>query len=262
MVETNTMPESNFTVEQGTLTITESGQAIPYAGKLEALAQHSVRVPVMRSLRNDAKKHFDILAHAQFDTTLLRVVPTSGNSATAVTLTTNGTATLTNNIAFAKEHAGAIVDVMKERNIPPYAGDDYYALAWPTTYRDFRIDLEGVHQYTTEGLHLIMNGEIGRYEGTRFVEQTQIPKGGANDSTTWSAQTSTADAWDNALSDWIFFFGEDTCAEGIAMPEEIRAKIPSDYGRSRGIAWYYLGGFAKTMQSAAQERIVKWDSAA
>ena len=259
IAETNTMPETNYTIIQATTTVTESGQAIPYSGKLEALAKHSVRQPVMRSLRNDAKKNFDILAHAQMNSNLLRVA--AATSTTAVTLTTDGTATVTNSIAFAKGHAKAIIDVMKERNIPPYIQDDYYAIAWPTTYRTFKNDLETIHQYTPEGLQLIMNGEIGRYESTRYVEQTHIPKGGAGDSTTWNAETNTADAWDNATSDWIFFFGEDTIGEGIVIPEEVRAKIPTDYGRSKGVAWYYLGGFGIVHTTAAQNRIVKWDSA-
>jgi hypothetical protein len=68
--------------------------------------------------------------------------------------------------------------------------------------------------------------------------------------------------WTNAKSNWAFFFGDDTVAEGIVVPEEMRGKIPSDYGRSRGIAWYYLGGFGIVHTTAAQGRIVKWDSAA
>ncbi|MGE3844511.1 MAG: hypothetical protein AB7I50_23345, partial [Vicinamibacterales bacterium] len=62
-------------------------------------------------------------------------------------------------------------------------------------------------------------------------------------------------------SDWCFFFGEDTVAEGILIPEEMRAKIPTDYGRSKGVAWYYLGGFGIVQTAAAQARILKWDSA-
>lgn len=87
-----------------------------------------------------------------------------------------------------------------------------------------------------------------------------IPKGGAMDSTTWNANTGTADAWDQAKSDWIFFMGEDTVAEGIAVPEEMRGKIPSDYGRSKGVAWYYLGGFGLVHTQAKETRIIKWDS--
>lgn len=109
---------------------------------------------------------------------------------------------------------------------------------------------------------MIYNGEVGRYEGVRFVEQNFIPKGGANDSTTFDPYTQTADAWNNAKSSWAFIFGGDTVNEAMVIPEEIRAKLPGDYGRSGGIAWYYLGGFGIFHNQAAQSRIAKWDSAA
>ena len=37
-------------------------------------------------------------------------------------------------------------------------------------------------------------------------------------------------------------------------------KIPSDYGRSRGIAWYALLGYGIVHTVALQARILKWDS--
>jgi len=237
------------------------GNSVDYSGKLDNLSEHPVTEIINKVLKNDAKKAFDIAAHAEFNSTPLRVVPTAGTSTEAVTLTTNGTATLTNNVAFKKQHVGLITDLMKERNIPPYVEDDYYAIAWPSTLRQLKTDLEGVYQYVTQGFQLIMNGEIGRYDNCRFVEQTQIPKGGAADSTTWNASTKTADPWNNGKSDWVFFFGEDTVAEAIAVPEEMRGKIPTDYGRSKGVAWYYLGGFGIVHTDATQARIVKWDSA-
>lgn len=246
LVETTTMPETNFTITQGTMTITEYGNSVPYTGKLDDLSEHPVKEIINKVLRNDAKKAFDIAAHAQFDATPLRVVPKGGTATDAVTLTTNGTATLTNTVALGKGHVKAIVDLMKERNIPPYMGDDYIALAHPSTFRTLRNDVESVHQYVDKGFQMILNGEIGRYEGVRFVEQTNIAKG----------------TFAQAKSNWCFFFGDDTVAEGIAIPEEMRGKIPTDYGRSRGIAWYYLGGFGIVHTAAAQARIVKWDSAA
>lgn len=54
---------------------------------------------------------------------------------------------------------------------------------------------------------------------------------------------------------------EDTVAEAMAIPEEIRGKIPSDYGRSKGVAWYYLGAFGLVHTVAAQARIMRWESA-
>ena len=261
LTETKTMPETNYTITQGTLTITEMGNSVPYTGKLDNLSEHPVKEIINKVLKNDAKKAFDIAAHAQFNTCLLRVVPESKTSTTALTLTTNGTATQTNNVAFAKAHVGLMVDTMKERNIPAYKGDDYIAIAWPSTYRAMKVDLEGVYQYVTEGFKLIYNGEIGRYDNCRFIEQTHIPKGGAADSTTWDANAGTADAWNTAVSSWLFMMGEDTVAEAICVPEEMRGKIPSDFGRSMGVAWYYLGGFGICHDQQDQCRIVKWDSA-
>jgi N4-gp56 family major capsid protein len=255
LTETNTMPETNFTIVQGTLTITEYGNSVPYSGKLDNLSKFPVIELIQKVLKNDAVKTFDRAAWSQMNQTLLRAVPASGTSTTSIVLTTNGTATLTNNIAYSNAHAKLIVDTMKERNIPAYIGDDYYALAWPTTLRTFKNNLETIHQYSDTGFKLIMNGEIGRYENVRYIEQTNVAKGTGTDGIT---QTT----WSNGLSDWIFFFGNDTVAEALAVPEEMRGKIPTDYGRSKGVAWYYLGGFGIVHTLAANVRIVKWDSAA
>lgn len=246
LTEGTVMPETNFTITQGTMQITEYGNSVPYTGKLDDLSEQPVKEIINKVLKNDAKKAFDIAAHAQFNLTPLRVIPTAGTNTSAVTLYTNGTVTGTNNIALGKEHVKSIVDLMKERNIPPYEGDDYFAVAHPTTWRTFKNDLESIKQYTSEGFGLIANGEVGRYENTRFVEQNNIAKA----------------AWTNAKSNWAFFFGADTVAEGIAVMEEMRGKIPTDYGRSRGIAWYYLGGFGLVHSAAAQARVVRWDSQA
>jgi N4-gp56 family major capsid protein len=241
LTETSTMPETNFTIVQGTLTIDEAGVAVPYTGKLEALSKFAAREPIMKSLRNDATKYFDKTAEAQFNLTPLRAVAATGST---VNTYTNGTFTGTASFAFNSTHHKLIMDFMKERNIPAYTADDYYAISWPTTYRTFKNNLESIKQYTTEGFGMIMNGEIGRYENCRFVEQTNIAKAG------WTS------------TDWIYFFGDDTVAEAVAVPEEVRAKIPTDYGRSRGIAWYYLGGFGLVHTTASQARVVKWGSLA
>ena len=253
LVETNTLPETSFTIAQGTMTITEAGNSVPWTGKLDDLSEQPVAEVIRKVLKTDAKKAFDNLASAEFNKAALRVAPTGGTSATAVTLTTNSVCTITNTLALSNNHVKSIVDIMKERNIPAYTGDDYYAIAWPTTFRAFKDDIETLKSYVDQGFRMIMNGEIGRYDGVRFVEQTFKAKGSIG---------TAATAWTNGLSDWVVFFGEDTVAEAVAVPEEIRGKIPGDYGRDRGIAWYYLGGFGIVHTQAAQNRIVIWDSAA
>jgi len=218
-------------------TVTLLANSVPYTGKLTALAKHDLEAIIDKTLKDDARKYFDIESWLQFNNTPLRVEPAGGNSATAVNLDTNGTASVTNNLALNTGHVKAIVDIMKERSIPPYVVDDYLCISHPTTFRAFKNALEGIHQYTETGLAHIFNGEIGRYESTRFVEQNFIPKGGAANATTFDPWGNVAQAWANGLSSWGFFVGGDTVTEAICIPEEIRAKIVGDYGRSRGIAW-------------------------
>lgn len=243
--ETDTVPQTNFTISQGTMTITEYANSVPYTGKLDDLSELPVKDIISKVLKNDAKKAFDFAANAQFDATPLYFVGTASGSGV---LTTNGTATATNNSALVLDTVKLINDTMKERNIPPYIGDDYIAIARPTTFRPLKNDLEAIFKYTEPGFQMIINGEIGRAENTRFVEQTNIPA----ETKTWGT---------NSKSNAAYFFGQDTVAEGIAIPEEMRGAIPTDYGRSRGIAWYYLGGFGITQTKASNARILKWATA-
>ena len=53
----------------------------------------------------------------------------------------------------------------------------------------------------------------------------------------------------NALGEAIVF-GAEACIEGIAVPEEIRAKVPTDYGRSKGLAWYAILGYKKMWKAS------------
>ena len=260
--ENQEMPQTNFEIVQNSLTVTEYGNSVPYTGKLNNLSKHPVEEIIKKVLKIDTKETLDGAAWAQFNATGLTV--TAEASATALTVEEGG-CTLTNNIAMGKEHVKLIVDEMKERNIPPYMDDDYYCIGWPTTFRNFKNELEAISYYVETGFGHIMNGEIGRYEGCRFIEQTHVEKGGAVDSTTHNFRT--RDLWNNNKSDWAFFMGEDTVAEAIVIPEEIRGRIPTDFGRSRGIAWYALLGYGIVHPGSASDayinnRIMKWESAA
>lgn len=260
--ESAEMPETNFKVSQGSLTVTEYGNSVPYTGKLDNLSKHPVMSVINRVLRNDVAKTLDGAAYNQFRATNLKVNAVSGTSTTDVVVVDSGSVGVTNNIELRKDHVKAISDALKERNIPAYQANDYFALSWPRTIRTFKNDLEALHQYVDAGFRMIMNGEIGRYEGIRFIEQTNVAKGGAEDSVTYNFRTT--DPWNNAKSDWVFFFGEDTVAEAIVVPEEMRGKIPGDYGRDKGIAWYYLGGFGIVHAGAGNKnaRIMFWTSQA
>ena len=140
--------------------------------------------------------------------------PDNGNSTTAIDLNTNGIVGTAASILMSNVHVKLIADQMKERNIPVYSDGNYRCIGKPSAFRDFKDDLEAIHSYVPEGFRMVLNGEVGRsYEGIRFFEQTAV---------------NTTDC---------FFFGEDTVIEAIVCPPEIRGKVPTDYGRDKGVAW-------------------------
>lgn len=51
------------------------------------------------------------------------------------------------------------------------------------------------------------------------------------------------------------FLGSDPVIEGVVVPLEMRAKIPTDYGRDKGLAWYFMGGWEVTYASATNGEI-------
>lgn len=250
LTENATMPEDNFAFTQGSVTMVERGNSVPFSGKLEALSEHDIKKIVFQVLKNDCNRTMDTAAHSSgFNSGILQYVATG---ATAYTLTEAATPVGTNNNDLSTTHVKQIADLMQERNIPTFDGEHYMCLARPSTLRAFKDDLEASFMYTQEGYNRVVNGENGRYEGIRFASQTNV----------------ASESWSNAKSDGAYFFGSDAVIEAVAVPEELRAKIGEDYGRSKGIAWYSLSQFAcihadtTSTETKAQARILKWASAA
>lgn len=254
--ENQALPETNFEISQGSLRINEYGNSVPYTKKLDNLSKVPVEGIIHSALKDDCAKTLDFAAYQQFFATRLVASPTGGTAADSVTIeavaTPGGHTTNVNGVGMSLDHVKGIVDYMKEHNIPGFDGDDYFSLGRPTTFRPIRNELEDLVKYVESGWRNIRLGEIGKYEGVRFVEQTNI----------------ASKQWSGGKSDEAYFFGGDTVTEAVTDPEQIRGKLPTDYGRSKGVAWYYMGGFGivhnqgvDTDPQALQNRIIRWDSA-
>lgn len=249
----------NFTIAQGTATIKEYGISVPFTNLLEDWAALDIQDCIRRQLARHAKYSHDYAAFREFNKCALRYV---GTSTAGGVLTTNGTATATNTSALNKFHVRRIVTTMKERDIPGFIDDDYVAVGRPTAFEGLLADLESVYQHTPSGFERIIPGEIGRYNGVRFVEQTSIPIG-----TSTYGGIPSGTAWSKDDSDNVFFLGQDTVGYPMVCAPEIRGQVPTDFGRSKALAWYGQYGFgiannSTTDPTAARARIVKWDSAA
>lgn len=250
LVETNTMPESYFPTQQGTLTITEYGNSVPWTHKLEKLAELDVNSTIVQTLRNDMAKTLDSGAAAQFTSASWKYV--CYGTATS-SITTNGTFTASATSDINAYHVRNIVKYFHVNNIQPYANGDYYiCIASPQA-------LDGMHGDTgtggwvdvskyTQHVDQVFAGEVGNYHMTRFIRETNV----------LSNNIGSGTAFGEAV-----FFGADAVAEGVAEPEHLRAKIPADFGRDQALAWYFLGGWQKIWSESVdgEERIIHVKSA-
>lgn len=230
LVETNTIPQTNYTVVQGTGQINEYGNSVPYTGKLEVLGQFQVEPITEQKLRDDMVKVLESACGAQYVATEFIAVM---SSTTTTVITTNGTATATATADLTASGTRDVVNFMKKKLIPRFDGRNYVCIASVSALSGMHADTGAggwvdVSKYTDSFAKNIFAGEVGEYYTVRFVEET-----GYLSNTIGSGSTHGA----------AVFFGNDNVYEAVAIPEEIRVKVSVDFGRDQGLAWYSLIGF-------------------
>lgn len=255
IAETSTIPETTLPLSWGTVTVQEYGLSVPFTFKLETLSEFDIKQIIKGALLDDCVKVIDGVVEREFNKTPIRYV---GVSTSSGSFTTNSAATATNTSILNTYHIDEMVAYLKSLNVPGFPGlnGDYVFIGSPVCLKGIKAALTSIYQYTELGLKYIANGEIGRYNGVRFVEDNFA----ASYVFSASTRTATAISWTKGSSAPGYMFGSPTVRECVAVPEEIRVKIPTDYGRSQGIAWYGLFGWALEWSDASNARIVKWDS--
>lgn len=250
IAETNTIPEAKWKVVKDSVVVTEWGNSVPFTEKLQTLAEFDPQDLSSKSLTNDQIEVIDSAIYDQFN--LAKYVAVA--STTAVTVfTTNGTATVTASANTSDLNIRDIVDYMKSKHIPSFADNNYRAIISINTRRGIYDFLQAVAQYADPAYR--HTSEVGQYYNVRFAEDT------ANLSNSVGLNTNKGTG---------FVFGQEAVMEAMALAEEIRMKIPTDFGRSKGVAWYGIFQFKKMWDLANDdlnstgkgiERIVKITSA-
>lgn len=230
LVETQTIPETQFITNQGTGTITEYGNSVPWTGKLDALGQFQLEPVIEQKLRDDMVKVMESAAASEFVRTQFIAVSTATNG---VVITTNGTATATAQADGSASNTRSIVDFMKKKLIPKFDGRNYVCVASVSYLSGLHNDTGtggwvDISKYTDTYAGNIFKGEVGEFYMTRFVEETGY----------LSNVIGSGSSHGQAV-----FFGSDNVYEAVSIPEEIRVKNSMDYGRDMGLAWYALLGW-------------------
>lgn len=239
LVETATIPRRTHTPYQGTLVVTEYGNAHGYTGKLEALSKFDESQKITVILKNDMVDILDQAVESEFASTKIHYV---ASTATTYNIYTNGTPTQTCSVSFTDVHAKNIVDYLyATMKAKKFSGGFFHGILSTQAARGLHDQLQAIWQYTKYPV----NGEIGAYYKVRY--------------------TMTNNALSNAMGVGAAFgegyiFGADTVMEAIVIPEEIRYE-EDDFGRDRAIAWYALLGFKIYWAGDPDNSIVKFSSA-
>jgi N4-gp56 family major capsid protein len=225
--ELSPLPEVTFSISTAQFVIKEYGVAVPYTGKLEMLAHFNIENAVQRTLMEQKRLVLDTLALNSFTNGAnVKYVPTG---ATTKSVTYNGTPSGTAQEQLNYFHVEDISALMFDTLVVPYwDGDVYIGIFRAKTLTTLRRDSQFVswNQYTNPGAKA--KGEVGIIERIKLIETNHaqaLPYVGTNN-----------------FGQGVVF-GKDAVGMIEALAPELRAALPSNFGRFKSIAWYGLLGF-------------------
>lgn len=248
LTEGNAIAEDTLTLSTVSVTVSEWGRAVPYTSLADDLSEFNIENAIQRALMDQMKLVMDNAACDAYQTCKVKAIP---NGIASLTMDTDGTASTTATVNLNVYHVEQIRDYLfTTLNCPPYDGDDYIGLVSTKGKRGIMSDpaWEPWHKYTDPSAKY--NSELGRLENIRFIE--------VNNTSALSGSLGSGGVLGEAV-----IFGADAVVVAMAEDPELRAKIPDDYGRGKGVAWYGILEFGLVWDTAnaGEARVVHVTSA-
>lgn len=243
------IPEDTISLSIQSISVAERGRSIPYTSLSLDLSHFDLENAIQKKLKDQLKLSMDIRAAEAFKDGQILMIPEGISTST---FETDGAATATAASNLNMYHVESVRDYMYSNlNIAPYMGDDYVCVMITQAKRGLMRDPAWVDWKKYTDPEAKFNGEVGRIENIRFVE--------TNHTSALADSLGTGDVMGEAV-----FFGEDPVVMAVAEDPHLRAKESSDYGRSKGVAWYGIYGFGQIFTDSAnagEARVVYMTSA-
>ena len=228
--------EDSFSLSTQSITVAENGRAVPFTSLAVDLAHFDLASKVQKKLMQQMKIAMDRACATAAKAGQVKAIP---DGVSSLVFDTDGTASTAATVNMNLYHVEQIRDYMfSTLNIEPAVGDDYIAMVSTKAKRGVMNDpaWQDWKKYTDPSSKF--NSEVGRMENCRFIE--------VNDTTELSGSKGTGSVLGEAV-----FMGADALTMAVAQDPELRAKVPTDYGRSKGVAWYGIYGFGQIWSSSA-----------
>ncbi len=246
--EYDDVPVTDFSNSYGSVLWNEWRNSTQWTQMASMISMLSFEDMHIQNLKNDAAQTLDQVASVPFVTAPVIYTPTGSYSSKGAAIATNGTAAATSTRPFQVYDLKNMVQLMRSNlKIPGWKGtNDYICIGSPEFMRGIIDDPEFIEKMKYADPDRLLQGEIGKLHGVRFIEENNV-------------QGAIAGNGGQAV-----FFGDDPVIEIETYPLEIQAGIDGNfsYGRVKSLSWVWMGGFARTWEfnTDGATRIVRVDS--
>jgi N4-gp56 family major capsid protein len=244
--ELDDIPVSAFPWVQGQVITTEFANAVEWTEKLDQYSQFPIGTSVAMVLRQDQLEQLDKVAFAAYAAGRVVYTPLTASSGSFATA---GVAGATAGSAMTVAHVKDITDFFRVNKVPPMAGGKYVGICHIDHVRGIKDSSEFIQVHTFNGNEKLFDHEVGEYAGVRFLEENNALASPAGTNSAGFAQA--------------IYQGSDNIVEAIAVAPHLRYKIPTGYGRDRGMASYAILGFTQVWSfntDSGEEHQVRADS--
>ena len=232
VAETELVPTSNLLFTKSQVQAQEYTLGIDYTWRLDTLAKLDVYNNIIVALTNSMARTLDLAAAAQFQAMDLVYTPTGSINNPGYTLGSAGTALATAQRPFLFWDHRNICDLMGGTyNMPFFDDVGYMAVSSTKSLRSLKEDGQVERLIAPQNAERAFRGEVGELDGARFMQETNA--------------LNNAIGTGGVLGEMVYV-AQDAVMEIVVLPEEIQAKLGSDYGRDKGLRWVFYGAWAKT----------------
>lgn len=227
--ESQRIPEDTISLSKKVITVVEYGRAVPYTSLSIDLSAFDLENPIQARLKDQQRLTLDTAAATAFKSTSIKYTPTGVASGT---FGAAGSVGSNMNMYHVERIRDYLYDTLRASKA---SGDDYIGIFRTLSIRGIKRDpaWEQWKVYTTPEVKA--TGEVGKVESIRFIETNHNLA---------LAELATATLGEGVV------FGAEAVALAEAQTPELRAAQPTDFGRSKSVAWYGILAFGLIWDTA------------
>jgi N4-gp56 family major capsid protein len=221
---------------QVSITLREYGNAVLRTNKLTELAfTQSVASDIGQEIATNMNESMDVIYRTVLDGATNKLYRNSSTNA----ITTTAPGTITELDTLKSDTVAASVALLRGRKAQYRDGQHYLAHVHPDVSYDLRLatgDNAWIQPHTYVDTSGIYNGEIGTFQGARFIENTRC-----------AVAAGTPDQYNT------YFMGREGMMEAVCTEPGVRVGPVTDkLNRFNPVGWYALLGVSRFRENAMQ----------